>query len=87
MASKHRAYNADIAGSNSLLRKALEAGFENPARPMMDDRGVLIASLSTIFIGFSIVVASAATKLVHPFVLALLAYTLSIISFLSSRRS
>ncbi|MEE9405782.1 MAG: DMT family transporter [Candidatus Aenigmarchaeota archaeon] len=45
----------------------------------MDDKGVLIASLSTVFIAFSIVVASVATKIVHPFVLALLAYILSIV--------
>ncbi len=43
------------------------------------DKGILAASLSTIFIGFSIVIASVASKLVHPFVLITIGCAFSIL--------
>jgi len=44
----------------------------------LHSKGVLLASLSTIFIGFSIVVASAVTKFVNPIVVTVLGYVVSV---------
>lgn len=46
------------------------------------DRGVFAASLSTIFIGFSIVIASVATKFIHPVIYSAYAYTISLVFLL-----
>ena len=43
------------------------------------DRGMLIASLSTVFIGFSIVVGAVIAKSMHPLVLSLLSYLVAIV--------
>jgi drug/metabolite transporter (DMT)-like permease len=43
------------------------------------DKGVLLASLSTLFIGFSIVVASAATKFINPILFIVLSYTAAVV--------
>jgi len=42
------------------------------------DKGVLLASLSTVFIGFSIVVASAATKFINPILFVVFGYVVSV---------
>lgn len=44
--------------------------------------GVLAAGLSTIFISMSVVIASAVTKTIHPLVLIVLAYGVSMLFFL-----
>ncbi len=46
------------------------------------DKGILTASLSTIFIGFSIVIASVGNKLVHPLVFTTIGYFISIVFLL-----